>query len=385
MVSYRRLPPTPKHPGGLWQASVYLPIRLPNGQQKRATRSHPLKGAVRAWAVDLEAKIAAGTWHQPRAGELTLAQWRVIWSASRFAAESTWQKDESHWRRYIAPAFGGHPLTEITRERLLVWVKTLIKRRLGAWTIRASVAHLSAMLQVAVDTKRLPTNPARGLDLPRADAKPIFYWTRTEAKALLSQLAGPDALLADLDLHIGMRIGEVLGLRRLYVDADRWLIHVVGVQTRSGWREYPKSSRSRRPVPIPLHLRARFSVHIDGLHPDDYLFPTARGHPWNDRNFARRVFDPAVAAAGIRRGTPHDMRHTAASWLVQAGVDLYRVQALLGHESYATTQRYAHLAPDAFEAVQAAWTSLNTDLAGEHPDIAALDEMLAEFYDQPEE
>jgi site-specific recombinase XerD len=49
------------------------------------------------------------------------------------------------------------------------------------------------------------------------------------------------------------------------------------------------------------------------------------------------------------------MRHTAASWLVQDGVPLYDVQALLGHESFATTQRYAHLAPDAHGKVLESW------------------------------
>jgi site-specific recombinase XerD len=50
------------------------------------------------------------------------------------------------------------------------------------------------------------------------------------------------------------------------------------------------------------------------------------------------------------------MRHTAASWLVMDGVPLYDVQALLGHESFATTQRYAHLAPDAHSRVIASWS-----------------------------
>jgi integrase len=63
----------------------------------------------------------------------------------------------------------------------------------------------------------------------------------------------------------------------------------------------------------------------------------------------------AVAGAGIRRFPPRIMRHTAASWLVQDGVPLYDVQHLLGHEDCSTTQRYAHLAPDAQSKVMESW------------------------------
>jgi len=79
------------------------------------------------------------------------------------------------------------------------------------------------------------------------------------------------------------------------------------------------------------------------------------GGPVTDAHFRNRVWYPAVRAAGIRRFPPRIMRHTAASWLVQDGVPLYDVQALLGHEDYATTQRYAHLAPDAHDKVLESW------------------------------
>lgn len=59
---------------------------------------------------------------------------------------------------------------------------------------------------------------------------------------------------------------------------------------------------------------------------------------------------------------PHSIRHTCASWLVQKGVPLYEVQHLLGHESFETTQRYAHLQPDAHNAVLEAWEQLDVAL-----------------------
>lgn len=393
MASYRKLPPR-KDGQQLWQASVALPIKLPSGHQKRATKTHTHKSVLKRWATELEADITAGRWCDPRGGQLTLREWREQWRKGRIAAGATTRKNDSHWRNHVEPRWGGHPLTEIKRGGLKEWVADMHGRQcprcrtipgltrggllvkhmggssgspspctgsggppgLGAWTIQGAVAHLSSMLSAAVEAGLLPANPAAGLPVPRADPRPVFYWTRDEADRLLAQLAGrpADQLLVGLDLHAGLRIGELLGLRRRYVGPG-WLVHVVGVQTRDGWRKYPKSRKSRRAVPIPPHLRDRIAALCEGLGPDDHVFAAPGGAAWDDRNWANRVFDPAVAAAGIRRGTPHDMRHTAASWLVQAGVDLYKVQALLGHEDFATTQKYAHLQPDAFDEVLAAW------------------------------
>jgi integrase len=97
------------------------------------------------------------------------------------------------------------------------------------------------------------------------------------------------------------------------------------------------------------------SVLVTGRPRDALVFTAPEGGPVADAHFRNRVWYPAVAAAGIRRFPPRIMRHTAASWLVQDGVPLYDVQALLGHEDYATTQRYAHLAPDAHGKVLESW------------------------------
>jgi integrase len=119
------------------------------------------------------------------------------------------------------------------------------------------------------------------------------------------------------------------------------------VVTRQGLRQWPKSKRSHRVVPVPAAVLERMSALMTGHPRDGLVFTSPAGGFVTDGHFRNRAWYPAVTAAGIRRFPPRIMRHTAASWLVQDGVPLYDVQALLGHEDYATTQRYAHLAPDA--------------------------------------
>jgi site-specific recombinase XerD len=88
--------------------------------------------------------------------------------------------------------------------------------------------------------------------------------------------------------------------------------------------------------------------------------------PANAANFMSRVFLPALAAAKIENLHWHDLRHTFASRLVMAGVPLYTVSKLLGHTSFAMTQRYAHLAPghllDAVRHLDASGTRSGTSI-----------------------
>lgn len=410
MASIKRLP------SGVWCAEVVTPIRLPSGKKQRISKTHRLKKTVEVWATAQEAAIAAGTWQNPRRGEITLGEYRELWRGGQARAGKDLAKVDSLWRTHLEPVWAGYPLQLITRPDLSAWVQALSteqcrrcratpatrvddegegdlvlvdhtrlakwdgtdrsnRRRLdptgaavevpcsgsgqpaglGAWTIQAVVSHLSGLLAAAVLEGRLAASPAVRLSLPTAVAKPVFFWSPEEARLVLLELGGPDALAVELMLYVGFRPGELYGLRRRFVDDRVWQVHVRGVATRSGWKAWAKTKRSNRTVPVPRHLRERLAEHLALLEPDDLVFPTAGGGTWDDREFAAQVFAPAVARAGVRVGTPYDCRHTAASWLVQRGVDLQRVQELLGHEKYSTTLRYAHLQPKAFDEVLDAW------------------------------
>lgn len=108
-------------------------------------------------------------------------------------------------------------------------------------------------------------------------------------------------------------------------------------------------------VPVPGGTLEGMSALMAGRPRDSLVFTALEDGPVTDGHFRNRVWYPAVAGAGIRRFPPRIMRHTAASWLVQDGVPLYDIQHLLGHEDYSTTQRYAHLAPDAHSKVMESW------------------------------
>jgi site-specific recombinase XerD len=94
----------------------------------------------------------------------------------------------------------------------------------------------------------------------------------------------------------------------------------------------------------------------------DWVFPSQTGiTPVHVSNFLHRVFIPAVRRAGIANFRWHDLRHTFASRLAMAGVDLRTIQELMGHKTLAMTLRYAHLSPT---HLHAAVRALDTPAGG---------------------
>ncbi|HET8601360.1 MAG TPA: site-specific integrase [Segeticoccus sp.] len=113
----------------------------------------------------------------------------------------------------------------------------------------------------------------------------------------------------------------------------------------------PKTHQ-RRSVPVPRFLTDDLARLGAGKGPEEYLFTAPQGGPLRLMNFRRRVFDPAVRAAGLDGLTPHELRHTAASLAVSAGANVKDVQRMLGHSSAAMTlDVYAGLFEDGLDAV----------------------------------
>jgi integrase len=366
-VSYiRRLP------SGKWQATV----RGPDG--KRHTRTDGLKITVRQWAAEQEALAARGEFRDPRLGEIRVGEWYARVERARGIEAATKAKHATLWRTHCEPEWAAWPMAAVTRLEAQAWVDRLRGTRrarhlgrqvqadddvpvLSAATITAAAHLMSGLYRLAMreHPPLVTVNPFADLELPVIEPQALDFYEHDEAQALYEAAGAIGArwrIYTELGTQVGLRPGELSGLHGHRVDWLRGQITVVDVMTRQGLRQYPKSRRSHRVVPVPPDVLEGLSILLAGRPRDALVFTAPEGGPVSDVNFRNRVWWPAVVAAGIRRFPPRIMRHTAASWLVMDGVPLYDVQALLGHESFATTQRYAHLAPDAHSRVIESWS-----------------------------
>ena len=220
------------------------------------------------------------------------------------------------------------------------YLSHLARRKLS----RSSIArHLSAMRTFFRHLMRegaVDANPARVVATPKREKHLPSVLQPADVTLLLEQpdvstpLGLRDQAFLELLYASGLRIGELVGIDLDDIEMRAKLVKVRGKGSKE--RIVPFGSKAEQAV------RAYLPVRQAG--PDEEaLFVNYRGERITTRS-VRRLFDKYVRAAALRAGiSPHTLRHSFATHLLNAGADLRGIQELLGHASLSTTQKYTHL------------------------------------------
>ena len=186
----------------------------------------------------------------------------------------------------------------------------------------------------------LQRNPARVILSPRVERRIPSQLDEAEVAALLEFPIEDDAdaraqALLEMLYATGVRCSELVGMDREAVDLENRTVRVLGKGRKE--RVIPFGTRARGA------LQAYLPIRQAAQPPDDALFVNARGARLTDRTVRRILAGRLKKIAIGKRVTPHTLRHSFASHLLQRGADLRSIQELLGHASLSTTQRYTHL------------------------------------------
>jgi integrase len=236
---------------------------------------------------------------------------------------------------FLIPFFGGNKQVSSLK---LVDFETFYSQQLekvAPSTANRRLATLKNMLTKAVDwglAYEEVLKAVRKVKLTSEDELArLRYLTQDEARELLNSCREDLQAMVAMSLYAGLRRGEIFDLKWEDVCFDVGIIYV----RRS------KTSLQRQ-VPISGELSRIMIGHSTKSASEGYVFQSRTG---GRREDIRKAFSNACKRVGINDFHFHDLRHTFASWLVMAGVDLTTVSRLMGHKSLAMTLRYAHLAP----------------------------------------
>lgn len=231
--------------------------------------------------------------------------------------------------RTLDKTFGEKNLHEITTWQVEEW-KSKRKKQVKPSTVNRELAVLKAVYSKAIEWGKCQESPARKVKLFKGIPQRLRYLMPEELQRLVSNCSEHLRPIVIVLAHTGMRKGEALSLRWDQVDFEKGIITLTDTK-----------NNECRHVPMDETVKAI----LRGMERrGEYLFPGLK--PGKPLVWVELSFHNALKESGIEDFKLHDLRHTFASNLVMAGVDLMTVKELLGHKTIEMTLRYSHLAPE---------------------------------------
>lgn len=378
-------------------------VRWRDPDKRERKLSFEKKVQAERWKSKVETDMANGVYIDPTAGAVTFGEYAKEWLDRQTTDPLTIENITHRLKRYVdGTKLHGTPLNRIRPSTVQTWISGL-PDNLEESTKATVFAHVSAVLNAAVDDEVIGRNPCRSTSVnrPKADAREIEPWAHEWVEGLHDALPDNYKILATLGAGLGLRQGELFGLSPDDVDFLRGWVTVQRQVKLVGSRlvfALPKRRKTRK-VPLPATVRDELAAHLAARPAKTVTLPweTATGKPTPVRlivttrqsgacqrnHFNQEVWKPALRKATIpdddRDNGCHALRHYFAAVVLDAGENIKALSRWLGHGSASFTLKfYGHLMPSseertksAVDAVLSKWCAPGVPRTGDTPEVSS--------------
>ncbi|HGU6173228.1 TPA: tyrosine-type recombinase/integrase [Escherichia coli] len=329
------------------------------GKRKRIVRYvEGRKADAEELLAKLQVDYREGSYVEPN--KITVGEWIETWLNTykkMDLRQNTWEIYKINFETHIKSALGAMYLQQLRAEHIQNLYQQKLEEGKSPATIHKIHDIIRGALKQAVKNKLILHNPAEAVVLPKRKQKEIKVLTKEQQEKFLKVLEEDRLGAAFLTLLMtGIRRSELLALTWEDIDFQKKTITItkglVYTKEKGLVVEEPKTEKSKRTIPIPNMLLQYLRRHqIKMLEEGNYakdkpVFCSQNGTYINPRNLNRKYYE-LCKKAEIEDVNLHALRHTFATMLLEAGVNLKVVQELLGHTRISTTADiYSHVAPE---------------------------------------
>jgi integrase/recombinase XerC len=278
--------------------------------------------------------------------ESDIAEARRFSPRTVLAYRSDLDRFATFWEREFASESASKtPLSRVDTLAVRSYLASLHRARLASRSLARHLSTLRSFFRWACREGHLAKNPARSLPSPRLPKSLPRAMTLPDTERLLDadeegSFPERDRALFELLYATGLRVSEAAGLDLEDVDFASRLLRVLGKGNKERIAPFGEEAGDALTAYLPARAARRRLAGDDEGEP---LFVNSRGGRLTTRSMSR-LLKRRLRAAGLPTEiSPHALRHTFATHLLEAGADLRAIQELLGHASLSTTQKYTHL------------------------------------------
>ncbi|MBN1596895.1 MAG: tyrosine-type recombinase/integrase [Bacteroidales bacterium] len=234
-------------------------------------------------------------------------------------------------------------LLNVSRSDIRNWIMYLVKKGCSSRTLRRKLASLKSFYHFLLQRKLIEIDPSEGILLPKLDKKIPDFIKESSIDQLFNQnlfaqnFSGlRDKVVLELFYATGMRLSELTNLKKLDIDLNKGEVKIHGKRSKE------------RIVPLTKTVKTLLYKYLSHVQKQfnnletDNLILTNKGEPAYPKMIQRLVHKYLLQATTLEKKSPHMLRHTFATHMLNKGADLNAVKELLGHANLAATEIYTH-------------------------------------------
>jgi integrase/recombinase XerD len=241
----------------------------------------------------------------------------------------------------------------VKREDIAEYTGVLKKEKgLSARTIARNLSAIKMFYRFLITEGMLTENPARLLDPVKLPGRLPGTLSREEVDRLLAapdtktEIGQRDSAMLELLYATGLRVSELVGLHLVNLNLEPGYIRTIGKGVKE--RIVPMGDKARDALRLYLSYGRRELIRGKNNH---FLFLNSRGDSMSRQGFWKIIKKYGIMAGITKRITPHSLRHSFATHLLEGGADLRSVQIMLGHSDISTTQIYTHVSRERLKKI----------------------------------
>lgn len=255
-----------------------------------------------------------------------------------------YNNDLDQFLHFVRERYDVDDIAEVNHQMIRSWLIDMMENDISARSVNRKLTTLKSYFKFLLKEEKITANPMSKI-LPPKVSKRLPYFVEQEKMALLfseayfdDDFAGArDRLILEIFYHTGMRLAELLNLRHKDIDLDRGVIKVLGKRNKE------------RLIPFSDNLKKQLINYIqqkqnEFSHDDAFVFFLVNNK--GKQLYAKYVYNTVhrylSLISTLEKRSPHILRHTFATHMLNNGADLNAIKELLGHSSLAATQIYTH-------------------------------------------
>ena len=353
--------------GYAWEITIEMPPDPITKKRNRTTKT--VQGTKKeAEQVMRKLIVEAEKGYHVTNNKITVFEWVQTWIEVYITpnvSPTTLSRYQGMIKRYINPLIGSMQVQHLTTLAVQSWVNSLkvsptSGKAMAAATIKHAYHVLKGAMDKAVFAGIIPRSPCQGIMLPKGEKKAAVVYTEPQIKELIYWAKGTEMeLVIDMELCLGLRRGELLGLQWGDIDWENDKVRIVHnrvvVNGKSVMKE-PKTANSVRTLDVPIQLMQKLKRHrVQCMERQfamgseytvtDFIIVHPDGKPIYPE-YLTQMLTKLQNKAGLPHCRFHDLRHLCASIMLLQGVNVKVAQERLGHKDISTTLNiYSHVLP----------------------------------------